>query len=317
MKKIIIKTTFLMAIIMFAMISKNAVHAVKVCDYKGNKYLTGINIESTVKDVKGELLSSKEVLNELEINVETDLNSALLENLKISTSGDTVKTGDTLTYNNKVYTLVLKCDLNMDGKVSTGDLLSLKKYLLGIDFEVQYPGDTEKVSISYGSSSDKIEMECWKFLTETMKYSNEVAAGVMSNIKNESGFEATAENGTGYGILMWPSSEYPQIKGMNLSQQLNFSKGWIEKTFNSDAKNYKEGFSYSEFLKMKDPDEIAKAFEVVVLRPGNVSQKTYGKEFYEKYPRLSLYENIADISGDDNVKTNDLVALKKLLLSVD
>ena len=68
---------------------------------------------------------------------------------------------------------------------------------------------------------------------------------------------------------------------------------------------------------MTDPDEIAKAFEVVVLRPGNVSQKTYGKEFYEKYPRLSLYENIADISGDDNVKTNDLVALKKLLLSVD
>lgn len=311
MKKIFIKTISFIIIVMFAMISKNAVKAVEICDYKGNKYITGINIESTVKDVRGQLLSSQEALNELGINSETDFTNEVLESLKISTSGDIIKTGDTLTYNNKVYTLVLKGDINMDGKVSTLDLLLLKKYLLGIDFEVQYLGMAEKVEI------DEIKVSCWEFFTKTMGYSDEVAAGVMSNIKNQSNFEYKIENKNLYGILLWSTSEYPELKDANLTQQLEFYKGWIEQTFNSYAENYKKGFSYEEFKKMTDPEEAAKAFEAVALRPDNKSQKTYGKEFYEEGSCLSLCKKIADISEDGKVKTNDIVFLKKILLGVD
>lgn len=127
--------------------------------------------------------------------------------------------------------------------------------------------------------------QIWNFFINDMGYSEYVAAGIMGNIMEESGgqtlnIDPSAQNSIGnghYGIIQWDMVYCSEVVGKDLAGQLEFYSSWIQSgEFDNYAKNYKSGFSYQEFLEIKDPEQVAIAFATVMERyegyVGNVWQ---------------------------------------------
>lgn len=114
----------------------------------------------------------------------------------------------------------------------------------------------------------------WRYMTETMGYSDAVAAGIMGNMMSECGGQTLnlqwqIRNSSGhYGLCQW-SKGFAEVQGADLQGQLEFLAKSLPDNFNYWASVcYKKGFTYQKFLAMTDASEVAYAFCVIYERPG-------------------------------------------------
>jgi hypothetical protein len=73
-------------------------------------------------------------------------------------------------------------------------------------------------------------------------------------------------SGDYYGLCQWSLYYHPTIADMSFDQQLEYLMATIEKEFNTFGNYYAKGFTFEDFLAMKDPAKAAKAFAMVYER---------------------------------------------------
>jgi hypothetical protein len=117
----------------------------------------------------------------------------------------------------------------------------------------------------------------WNYLTQTLGYSDAVAAGILGNMMAEVGGQTLAlqpsiyghsSNGY-YGICQWSLRYYPSVNGASLEGQLDLLASTIEAEFNEFG--FVSGYSYEEFLQITDEKAAALAFAKTYERCGSGS----------------------------------------------
>ena len=135
----------------------------------------------------------------------------------------------------------------------------------------------------------------WIYLTETMGYSDTVAAGIMGNLMAEVGGQTLniqpglyghGTNKGYYGICQWSAKYYPSVQGKDLTYQLNFLNDTVQGQFKTYGRLYQSGFTYADFCALEDEQAAALAFAKIYERCGsgsyNVRQRNATKalEYY-------------------------------------
>lgn len=80
-----------------------------------------------------------------------------------------------------------------------------------------------------------------------------------------------SKSGNFYGLCQWSTRYYSGAKDLPFEYQLDFLLGTLPWEFNTFGWRYKKGFTFEDFIQMKDPVEAALAFAVVYERCGPVS----------------------------------------------
>lgn len=122
--------------------------ALEVYNYKGKNYIMGVKPGSTVRNVMGEKLGTYENLKKFGINPSENAKPALIQNIYkkfIHSTGvaykgpdEKIQTNDKYTdENGKEYFFILKGDVNLDGKVNAIDLILIKRWLLGLEVNLE------------------------------------------------------------------------------------------------------------------------------------------------------------------------------------
>lgn len=137
---------------------------------------------------------------------------------------------------------------------------------------------TKKIDATNLSNAWKeypVATEVWLYLTDTMGYSNYVAAGIIGNMMAECGgltlnLDWTMINAFSecYGLCQWHPRYHQSVQGANLQEQLAYTYTSFPEILSRYASLYQQGFSYDKFLAMTDVREIAKAFCLIYERPG-------------------------------------------------
>jgi hypothetical protein len=122
-----------------------------------------------------------------------------------------------------------------------------------------------------------VATKIWYFL-KGLGYSDYVCAGILGNIMAEAGgqtlnIDVDAVNaGAGhYGICQWSVYYYPEVRGMNLDQQLRYLASDIEHQINSFGNNYQYGFNYDQFLQSNSAEQATLSFALTYERCGGNS----------------------------------------------
>lgn len=108
----------------------------------------------------------------------------------------------------------------------------------------------------------------WLFLTSELKYSDYVAAGLLGNMMVEVGgctlniqyWLYSYDNAYYYGICQWNKDDYPDVRGKNLIEQLNYLVETIEYELNTFGFAYARNYKYANFLELESTDETALMF---------------------------------------------------------
>lgn len=118
-----------------------------------------------------------------------------------------------------------------------------------------------------------IATQVWKYMSQTLGWSDEVCAGVMGNMMAECGGQTlnlkwNVYNSAGfYGLCQWHPNYYSQMQGASLETQLEFLGTSTKAVFNGWAGNVFD-CNYEEFLASKDCVTAAHLFCIVYERPG-------------------------------------------------
>ena len=218
---------------------------------------------------------------------------------------------------------------SVEDQESICDMEDLLKYLfqkemgidLGVeDFDFEEYGKNMMYCGSVIFKGDTVEEKVWNALTSA-GFSKYATAGVMGNIKGESGFDPNvveAGNGIGFGLCQWSFSRrtdyesYAALKGVppgNLDTQIEFLLGELGcdqyvNEYNkgtrywrcsaadrgySNAPDYKT-YGCEEWANSKSPEEAAKIFLIWYEGPWTYlpERETWAREYYEKYKGTSL-----------------------------
>lgn len=180
MKNKIAKVIAIISIIMCICIFGNTSSAINVYNYNGRNIIYDIKSGSTVQSTMSNYFGSVTNLKELGIDVGENATPALIEKIYINFEKDNeqmqpgteIETGD-IFYDKqgKQYELAILGDLNYDGKVGVGDLLLLKKYLLGVPFKVSYSGNEVEVN-PMSQDQNSAELELFKKIADLDKDGN-------------------------------------------------------------------------------------------------------------------------------------------------
>lgn len=116
----------------------------------------------------------------------------------------------------------------------------------------------------------------WSYL-KALGYSDEVCAGILGNIMNETGgntlaIQPTVSTNSYYGICQW-GRHYPDVWGCSLEEQCDFLRDTIEYEIDTFGYIYAKGFDYQDFLQLKDSKKVALAFAKCYERCGSGSYK--------------------------------------------
>ena len=151
------------------------------------------------------------------------------------------------------------------GYKNDSELIKLCQAEYGINQErwLKYTEMLNKVSWSEKNKQYPISSKIWGTLRNS-GMSKEVVAGIMGNMMAEAGgntlyIQPWANSGSYYGICQW-SRGYYQVWNKDLNSQLAFLKKTIKYEIDTYGNNYKYGFKYEDFLKLKTPEEAATAF---------------------------------------------------------
>lgn len=106
-------------------------------------------------------------------------------------------------------------------------------------------------------------------------YSDVVACGIIGNMMVECSYSGrsldlnpTAYNPTKeyYGLCQWSKYYHSRVNGVSFEEQLLYLHEDMEKEFKMFSSNYKRGFTFEDFLVMKDPADAALAFAKIYER---------------------------------------------------
>lgn len=198
-----------------------------------------------------------------------------------------------------------------------------------------YDGDIVASTINPG----EIEKSTYKFFLKN-GFTPAAAAGVMGNIKNESGFKpgAIESNGKGpaAGLFQWMNwktksgrwsnmNSYAQSKGKSwtdaqsqlefaLKEMMNDSWMWSKAAPNAEGQTVS---SFAQFKALSDPVKAAEAFSNHFERPGKprlAQRRADAKGYYNSLSTMSLddgtttgttstaYKGIGDLKRDQDTK---------------
>lgn len=214
----------------------------------------------------------------------------------------------------------------LENNENTVRLVDLTKYILNkatdgqaysyeeitIDWKTLLKFD-EFTGIYTGIYGDTVEEKVW-YTLKSYGFSDYAVAGVMGNIKAESGFRTGAveagNNNEGNGLCQWSYGRKTQLKSYAASKgvewtdadtQIEFMITEIMRT--GPAKGYAKtqwnNSSYNAWKNASSASEAAEIFCKEFERPGiphMENRKKYAEEFYEKYKGLTY--NIEDYQGE-------------------
>lgn len=119
--------------------------------------------------------------------------------------------------------------------------------------------------------------QIWLYMKE-LGWSNYVCAGIMGNMMAECGGQTLDiqwwlydYSGCFYGVCQWSLYYCPEVRDLNLEQQLDYLRDTIEGEFDYAGFCYYSGFTYEAFLEMTNCRDIALAFAKVYERCGSSS----------------------------------------------
>jgi hypothetical protein len=112
----------------------------------------------------------------------------------------------------------------------------------------------------------------WEYFRQR-GFNNEITCAIIGNMMIETSggslalkpkvYDPTAEY---YGLCQWSLEYYPGTKDLPFEYQLDYLLGSMPWEFNTFGWLYKEGFTYEDFLEIKDPAEAAFVFAKVYER---------------------------------------------------
>ena len=122
-----------------------------------------------------------------------------------------------------------------------------------------------------------VATQIWLYMKE-LGWSDYVCAGIMGNMMAECGGHTLNiqwwlydYSSCFYGICQWSLYYCPEVKDLNLEQQLDYLYNTIEKEFDYAGFCYYSGFTYEVFLEMTNCQDVALAFAKVYERCGSGS----------------------------------------------
>ena len=117
-----------------------------------------------------------------------------------------------------------------------------------------------------------VATQIWLYMKE-LGWNDYVCAGIMGNMMAEcSGHTLNIQwwlydySGCFYGVCQWSLYYCPEVKDLNLEQQLDYLRDTIEREFDYAGSCYYSGFTYKAFLEMTNCQDIALAFAKVYER---------------------------------------------------
>jgi hypothetical protein len=138
-----------------------------------------------------------------------------------------------------------------------------------------YTKKIDATNLSKAWKEYPVATEVWLYLTDTMGYSDYVAAGIMGNMMAECGgftlnldWTVTNTSSGCYGLCQWHPRYHQSVQEANLQAQLDYAYTSFPEVLSRYASSYQQGFSYNKFLAMTDVREIAKAFCLIYEKPG-------------------------------------------------
>lgn len=117
-----------------------------------------------------------------------------------------------------------------------------------------------------------VATDVWFYLRNN-DFSPEVAAGIIGNMMVECGGGTLSlhptiydPSGSFYGLCQWSTYYYPQVRNLELYEQLELLISTIETEFANFGFCYKKNFSHQDFLMLSSPGDAAIAFAKVYER---------------------------------------------------
>lgn len=136
----------------------------------------------------------------------------------------------------------------------------------------------EKIKWNTRYAEYPVATQAWRYMSETLGWSDEVCAGIMGNMMAECGGQTlnlkwNVYNSAGfYGLCQWHPTYFSQLQGASLETQLAFLGASVESTFNGWAGSVFK-CNYKQFLASEDPETAAYLFCIVYERPGGYQQQ--------------------------------------------
>jgi hypothetical protein len=134
----------------------------------------------------------------------------------------------------------------------------------------------------------------WEYLRQR-GFSQEVTCAIIGNMMIETSGGTLALNptiyspsGNYYGLCQWSLKYCPDAKDLPFEHQLDYLVGTMPWEFNTFGWLYKDGFTYEDFLKMKDPSNAALAFAMSYERCGPASYEMRQEAAEKAYNYFSL-----------------------------
>lgn len=174
---------------------------------------------------------------------------------------------------NMLYSEVSKLDLLMASDnytVDAADLMLQEKARL---LDIAYRVENDMKHYALWEDEYYYAAKTWQFLKQH-GYSDVVVSGIIGNMMVETGGQTLKlspniyDTATGryYGLCQWSLKYRPDVDGMTFEEQLIYLVNDIEREFNIFGSCYYEGFTYKDFLSLKNPGEAALAFAKVYER---------------------------------------------------
>ena len=148
---------------------------------------------------------------------------------------------------------------------------------------IAYCPDIEKPKDKYLDKIKKWEKEyyyatkTWEYLRQR-NFSQAATCGIIGNMMIETSGGTLdlkpniySPSGNYYGLCQWSQKYYPETKNISFEHQLEYLLESIPKEFSMFGWLYEEGFTYEDFITMKDPAEAALVFAKVYERCRPVS----------------------------------------------
>lgn len=136
------------------------------------------------------------------------------------------------------------------------------------------------------AEAQQTKQDEYYFATKTYEYltlrnfSPASACGIIGNMMIETSGGTLdlkpyiySPSGNFYGLCQWSTTYYSGAKDLPFEYQLDYLLGTMPWEFNTFGWLYKEGFTFEDFITLKDPKEAALVFAKVYERCGPVSYR--------------------------------------------
>lgn len=154
-------------------------------------------------------------------------------------------------------------------------ILAEQEWANAYELSLIYQAEIDATKLAKAWDEYPVATEVWLYLTNTMGYSDYVAAGIIGNMMAECGeltlnldWTATNRYSNCYGLCQWHPKYHQEVQGANLQKQLEYMSYSFPAILDQYAFEYQKGFTYKDFLNLTSASEAAEAFCIIYERPG-------------------------------------------------